>query len=345
MYFYEVYVCVSEENTNEQYTEFMKAFITGATGFIGSHLTDRLLADGVDEVRCMVREKEKWLAGKNYIPVRANLGDIDTIGDAVENVDVIYHTAGVVKAPDMQTFKRVNVDATENLLRIAMRKGVPKIVILSSQAAAGPSFDTPVDETMPMMPVSRYGESKKKMEELIHEVANQGISVSIVRPSSVYGPREEDIYTIFKIAAKGFFPIIGTGSGKPISIAHVDDVVEGTLLAAQKSAPGVQTYFISSERGYTWHEIADATSEALGKKLIRLNVPERLVRGVGSFAEVSASFFGKYPVMNKDKAAEMVLSWVCSVQKAKAELGYAQKVELKTGIQQTVDWYKRHNWL
>lgn len=293
----------------------------------------------------MVRDKEKWLAGKPYIPVKATLSDIDAISKAVKGIDVIYHTAGVVKAADMHTFQRVNVDATENLLRIAMRQEVPKIVIMSSQAAAGPSLDAPVDESMPMMPVSRYGESKKRMEDLIHEVAGKGISVSIVRPSSVYGPREEDIYTIFKIAAKGLFPIIGPGSGKPISLVHVDDVVEGTILAAKRDDSDIKTYFLSSERGYTWHEIADATSAALEKKLLRFNVPEGLVRNVGSFTEQAASFFGKYPVMNKDKAAEMVLSWVCSIQKAQSELGYTPKVELNTGIQQTIDWYKRHNWL
>lgn len=323
----------------------MKAFITGATGFIGSHLAERLLADPSFEVRCMVRNNEKWLAGKDYTRINANLTDIDAISEAVKDVDVIYHTAGVVKAPDMHTFQQVNVDATENLLRIAMRRKVPKIVILSSQAAAGPSFDHPVDESMPMYPVSRYGESKKRMEELIHEVADKGISVSIIRPSSVYGPREEDIYTIFKIAAKGLFPIVGPGAGKPISLVHVDDVVDGTLLAGNKLDDGIKTYFISSERGYSWHEIAFACELALGKKLLKLNVPEALVKNVGSFSQFAASFFGKYPVMNKDKASEMVLSWVCSIEKAQEELGYAPRVELNTGIQQTIDWYKRHNWI
>lgn len=323
----------------------MKAFITGATGFIGSHLADRLLRDGADDVRCMVREKEKWLAGKPYTPVRASLSDIDTIRKGMSGVDVVFHTAGVVKAADTRTFQQVNVDATENLLRIVMRAEVPKVVIMSSQAAAGPSFSDPVDESMPMMPVSRYGESKKRMEELIHTIADKGTTVTIVRPSSVYGPREEDIYTMFKIAAKGIFPIIGAGSGKPISLVHVDDVVEGTLLAANRSGTELSTYFLSSERGYTWDEIADATGEALGKKLTRINVPEKLVGSAGSIAEFVASFFGKYPVMNKDKAAEMVLSWVCSIEKAKTELGYKQGVELYAGIKQTIDWYKRHNWL
>ncbi|KPP95197.1 MAG: nucleoside-diphosphate-sugar epimerase [Bacteroidetes bacterium HLUCCA01] len=323
----------------------MKAFITGGTGFIGSHLVDRLLADNAGELRCMVRAQERWLTGKSYTRVSAGLHDVDTIAEALEGVDVLFHTAGVVKARDTRTFHQVNVEATENLLRLAMRKGVPKVVILSSQAAAGPSFNKPVEETMPMMPVSRYGESKKRMEEMIHQVAGEGISVSIIRPSSVYGPREEDIYTIFKIAAKGIFPIIGKAPGKPISLVHVRDVVEGSLLAAADRTPGVQTWFISSERGYSWHEIAEATQMALGKKLTKIHVPESWVSRVGTIAETGASFFGKYPVLNRDKAAEMVLSWVCSVEKARIELGYQPSVSLQEGIRETIAWYKTHNWL
>lgn len=324
---------------------FMKAFITGGTGFIGSHLVDTLLETTDYELRCMVRKNEKWLEGKSYTRISSDLNDMPGIKKALEGVDVIYHLAGVVKAPDQRTFNLVNVEATENLLRIAQKTGVPKVIILSSLAAAGPSTDEPIDEFAPMMPVSRYGESKKRMEELILQIADKGTSVSILRPPAVYGPREEDIYSFFRIASKGFCPIIGKGAGKPLSLVHVDDVVDGILLAEKDRRVGVETFFISSERGYTWHEIRDATSLALGRKLTTINFPENIVKGVGTIFEKTASFFGKYPVMNEDKAKEMVLSWVCSVDKAKNELGYKQKVSLEKGIQQTIDWYKLHNWL
>lgn len=323
----------------------MKAFITGGTGFIGSHLVDTLLRDGDHDLRCMVRSNERWLEGKNYKKINCDLNDIHALKEAMEGVDVVFHLAGVVKSRDNRTFERVNVEGTENLLRIAQKVGVPKIIISSSQAAAGPSFKKPVTEDDEMMPVSRYGESKKKMEELIHRIADQNSQITVVRPSSVYGPREEDIYTFFKIASKGVIPIIGSGAGKQISMAHVNDIVDGILLAASKSHKGVRTYFLSSERGYDWHEIRDATASALGKKLLTVNVPARLVRAAGKLTETAASFFGAYPVMNEDKAREMVLSWVCSVEKAKKELDYSQKIDLHEGIAQTIDWYKRHNWL
>jgi dihydroflavonol-4-reductase len=323
----------------------MKAFITGGTGFIGSHLVDALIQQGGHELRCMVRNSEKWLDGKPYTKINCDLNDIPALQKAMEGVDVVFHLAGVVKSRDTRTFERVNVEGTENLLRIAQKLGVPKIIISSSQAAAGPSFDSAVTEFDEMMPVSRYGESKMRMEQMIHRITDSKTQVTIVRPSSVYGPREEDIYTFFKIASKGICPIVGHGHGKLISMAHVSDIVDGLLLASNHVHSGVETYFLSSERGYNWHEIRDATSLALGKKLTTINVPARAVKSVGKITETVASFFGSYPVMNEDKAREMVLSWVCSVDKAANELGYQQKISLNDGIQQTISWYKRHNWL
>ncbi len=323
----------------------MKAFITGGTGFIGSHLVDRLLKEGNHELRCMVRNEEKWLEGKEYKKIRCDLNDIAALQHAMDGVDVVFHLAGVVKAADTRVFHRVNVEGTENLIRVAQKLGIPKLIISSSQAAAGPSVNKPINENDEMMPVSRYGESKKRMEVMIHNLADQSQQITIIRPSSVYGPREEDIYTFFKVASKGICPIIGHGRGKVISMAHVRDIVNGLLLAADYNHSGVRTYFLSSERGYDWHEIRDATSRALGKKLRTINVPARMVRSVGKITQTAASFFGKYPVMNEDKAREMVLSWECSVDKAIKDLGYKQNIDLNDGILDTINWYKRHNWL
>ncbi len=323
----------------------MKAFITGGTGFIGSHLVDQLIKEGDHELRCMVRNNEKWLEGKDYKKITCDLNDISALQKAMDGVDVVFHLAGVVKAKETRIFERVNVEGTENLLRVAQKLSIPKIIISSSQAAAGPSYNEPISEDDEMMPVSRYGESKMRMENMIHKIADQSQQVTIIRPSSVYGPREEDIYTFFKVASKGICPIIGRGHGKSISMAHVNDIVDGILLAAKHEHTGVRTYFLSSERGYNWHEIRDATSNALGKKLLTINVPARMVKSVGKITEKTASFFGNYPVMNEDKAREMVLSWVCSVDRAIKELGFKQKIDLNEGIHNTINWYKRHNWL
>ncbi len=324
----------------------MKAFITGGTGFIGSHLADALIADErYSEVRCLVRTKEKWLKNKSFKKHTGDLHDLSVLNKAIQGVDVIYHLAGVVKAPDAQTFERANVDATENLIRVAQKQGVKNIVVLSSLAAVGPSNGEPVDESSPMEPVSMYGRSKKKMEELIHRITRDDDSITILRPPAVYGPREDQIYTFFKAASKRICPIIGNGTHPKISLVYVGDVVQGCLKAAQQNKPGVHTYFISGEQIHTWNEIRKTTEHVLGKKTAPIYIKPGLVKKLAGGIEKAASFFGAYPVINREKANELILEWTCSIDKAQKELNYDPEVSLGEGISRTIHWYQKHHWL
>lgn len=323
----------------------MKAFITGGTGFIGSHLADTLISNGAEEVRCMIRSDAKWLTGKKITPIKGDLHDIPALREGLKDVDVLFHLAALVKAPKQDLLNKTNVEATENLIRTAQREGVKKMVILSSLAATGPSFGRPVTEADPLMPVSMYGTSKKLMEEMIHSLAIDKDSITILRPPAVFGPREEQIYSFFKICAKGFCPIIGDGESTRISMVHVSDVIQGLMLASKNTHKGVQTYFVSSEELYTWNEIKDATERALERRLTALYIRPGIVKGIGSFLEAAGSLIGQYPVMNKDKAREMTHEWICSVDAIKKDLGYSQSMTLQEGITDTIKWYKKHNWI
>lgn len=323
----------------------MKAFVTGGTGFIGSHLVDRLLKNQNDQIHCLVRAQDKWLHDKDIIKVKGTLQDLPALQKGMEKADVVFHVAGLVKAPDQQSFDRVNVEATENILRLAMKLKVPKLVILSSLAACGPSFKRPLTEEDQLMPITMYGESKKRMEEMVAKIADESISVSLVRPPAVYGPREDQIFSVFQMASWGVFPIIGDGKSNRISLIHVSDLVEGILSAASEKKSGVETYFISSEETYTWNEILKATENIFGKKLFSLKLKPRFVETAGNIAEKAASLFGRYPVINRDKAKELGMQWTCSTEKAKSRLGYRQRIELSKGISETVQWYQRHHWL
>lgn len=324
----------------------MKAFVTGGTGFIGSHLVDALLENSdYTEVRCLIRNNPKWLKGKNITPVKGDLDDISTLREAVRGVDVIFHIAGRVKAPTYKQLEHANVGSTENLLRIAQKEGVTNIVILSSLAAAGPSNGEPVTEDTPMKPVSMYGRSKKEMEERIHALANEEASITILRPPAVYGPREDQIYSFFKMVDKRICPIIGDGEKPKISMVYVGDVVQGILKGAKQKKTGVHTYFISGEKVYTWNKIRDITTKILGKKNIPIYVKPGLVQRIAGALEKASSFFGIYPVLNRDKAKEMILEWTCSSEKAQRELGYKPQYSLEEGISRTIHWYQRHHWL
>lgn len=324
----------------------MKAFITGATGFIGSHLADRLIADdSYKEVRCLVRTTDKWLEGKRFKRIQGDLNDLSALTKGIKGADVVFHIAAIVMAPSQKEFTQANVNATEDVIRIAQKNGVKNLVILSSLAAAGPSNGTPIDETRAYKPVSMYGRSKRDMEKAIHEIANKNQSIKIIRPPAVYGPREDQIFTYFKTFNKGLSTIVGDGNHPRLSMVYVDDLVDGILKASQKTDNGIHTYFITGPDTYNWNQIHAITSKVMGKKAFKLRIKPSLVKKVGSLVENAASLIGKYPVVNKEKTNELILEWTCSSKKAEKELDYKPRVSLQEGISRTIHWYQKHNWL
>jgi nucleoside-diphosphate-sugar epimerase len=324
----------------------MKAFVTGATGFIGSHLAEALLhSSDFSEVRCLIRSSKKWLTGMDITPISGDLFDLKALDKGLDGVDVLFHLAAIVKAPTKKEFTQANVEAAEDLVRLAQKKGIKNIVLLSSLAAAGPSRGNPKKEGEPMEPVSMYGRSKMEMEARIKKAAGGNESIKIIRPPAVYGPREDQIYSFFKACSKGVCPIVGDGNNPRVSMVYVSDLINGIMLAAQKNEPGIHTYFISGEGTYSWNEIRAVTSKVLGRKTIPLKINRNLVKKIAGVIENAASLFGVYPVVNKEKANELILEWTCSSDKASKELHYHPKVSLAEGISRTIHWYKKHNWL
>lgn len=322
----------------------MIAFLTGGTGFIGSHLADALISQGI-ELRCLVRNQEKWLEGKDYKRVAGDLHDLDALKRGMKNADIVFHVAGIVKAPNALTFERENVQGSENVLRLAQKAGVKKMIMLSSLAAVGPSAGVPLTENSPYNPVSMYGESKMHMEQMVYAQAKPDDSISIIRPPAVFGPREDQIFDFFRASAKGVSPIIGDGKTTRISMVFCADLVHGIVLAAQQNRPGVESYFISGEQTYTWDHIAELTAKALGRRIHKLHINPKYVERIASVNEFIGKLMGEYPTLNKEKAKELSLEWTCSVEKAKKSLNYREQTGLEKGIYQTLYWYKAHQWI
>ena len=328
----------------------MKTLVTGATGFIGSHLAERLAADGHD-VRILLREtsNRKWIEGIDADLVVGSLSDVDSLKRAVEGVDVVYHIAGVVASKDRAGFYRGNVDATRNLL-MAIEEVNPEIkrfLHSSSLAAVGPASraDAPVDEGFAFRPITTYGESKADAETVVLEYAER-IPTTIIRPPAVYGPRDVGIYTFFQVAARGIAPLIGSDR-KLVSLVHVDDLVNGMVMAAESEKAIGETYFISSEEFYDWRQVGDITARVLGRKKPRyIGIPHGLVHLVAGVSGFIGRFQSKPPILDREKGRDITQPyWICSVDKAKNDFGYAQRVSIEKGIEGTVGWYKEHGWL
>ena len=326
----------------------MKALVTGGTGFIGSHLVEALLKKGI-QVRCLLRKTSdlKWLKG---LPIEVNWGDCNdknSLREAVEGVEQVFHLAGVTKAVHEKTYFEVNAFGTENLIHACLENNprIQKFIYLSSQAAAGPCRNgNKKKESDQCKPVSPYGQSKQMGEELAMAHA-QELPLLILRPSAVYGPRERDIYTFFKLLSKRIKPCLPS-KDQHISLCYVEDIIQAILLAAQVKGSSGEIFFLSDGQDYRLEEIGDIFAQAMGVNAFCIRVPEWMIIGMASFSEYLSKLSGKPPLLNKGKVEEILQrNWVCDITKAKTALGFEPHISLAQGAKLTFEWYKKENWL
>jgi len=322
--------------------------VTGGTGFIGSHLVEALLKKGI-QVRCLLRKTSdlKWLKG---LPIEVHWGDCNdknSLREAVEGVEQVFHLAGVTKAVHEKTYFEVNAFGTENLIHACLENNprIQKFIYLSSQAAAGPCRNgNKKKESDQCKPVSPYGQSKQMGEELALAHA-QELPLLILRPSAVYGPRERDIYTFFKLLSKRIKPCLPS-KDQHISLCYVEDIIQAILLAAQVKGSSGEIFFLSDGQDYRLEEIGDVFAQAMGVNTFCIRVPEWMIIGMASFSEYLSKLSGKPPLLNKGKVEEILQrNWVCDITKAKTALGFEPHISLAQGAKLTFEWYKKENWL
>jgi len=326
----------------------MKVLVTGATGFIGSHLTDKLLDEGFD-VFCTIRETSslRRLEGKkiNFIKSENIFEDKNTGKNT--NFDYIFHCAGIVKAKNYSGYEKGNYLLTKRILEETYKynPNLKKFIHISSQAACGPSPDRePINEEYSPKPITRYGTTKLMAEKEVFKYKDK-FPVVIVRPSAVFGERDTEILMYFKFFNKGINSLIGFGE-KYLSLIYIKDLTEGIFSASHKETESGEIFFLSSDRQYSWDEISDVTSKILNRKSMKLRIPHFFLYSAGAVYQFFSLFSKNAPTLNIEKCKDLTQRyWTCSNAKAKRILGFRENYTLEQSFRNTINWYKQNKWI
>ncbi len=325
-----------------------KVLVTGASGFIGSTLIDRLLEAGTYEVYAGVRKTSarKYLQDSRIKFIDVAFSSPERLKQQLseENFDCIFHFVGLTKAKHLDDFEKVNFLLTKNLVD-AIDPQKTKLIYLSSFAAHGPGEEvhfTKAKISDENKPNTAYGRSKLKAENYINS-SFKGKYV-IFRPTGVYGPRETDYFVFFQTIDNHIEPYLGFVP-QHLTFIYSKDLVEVCLKAFESEVSG-KTYFVSDGKMYLDSDFAAITKQVLHKRTLKLKFPLFIVRWISAFLDSFGRMIGKQFTLNNDKFAILAArNWECDIEDLKRDLNFEPKYDLQKGVEEAIAWYKKEKWL
>ena len=323
--------------------------LTGGSGFLGSHIADRLVAAGA-EVRALVRPTSdvRHLSSLPGVAlVHGALDDVPSLEAALRGVRGVIHAAGLIKARRPDDFARVNVEGTANLLAACRSTpGVARLVHVSSLAALGPSLDgCPRPPDAPPGPVTQYGRSKLGAEALVRSAAGDLCTV-VIRPPVVHGPRDRETLAFYLAVQLGVLPLTGPADSV-LSMVYATDCADACVRALDAELASGSAFDVEDGRPETLATIVGHIEAAMGRRVwLRVPIPgpalllaAAVVEGLGRIA--------RRPVMlTRDKVKELrAPHWVCDGSAARRELGWTPRTTFAEGARHAVAWYREAGWL
>lgn len=325
----------------------MKVLLTGANGFVGSHILDRLCAGG-QTVSALLRRTSRMEFIAEHIPhmdIRSgSLGDPASLARAVQGAECVIHCAGKTKVVRTEEYYEANETGTRNLVAaVNAAGGVKHFIHISSLAAnhpAGP--DAPALESDAPQPVSEYGKSKLRAEEAVREL--RGTPYTILRHAAVYGPRDRDFWSVFQAVRWHVAPLLG-GGRLPLSLVYVEDVAAAVAACMGNPAAHGKTYHVAAPEPCTVRDFMREAADFMEVRALRLPVPLAALYPVAVAQELFARLTRKPGILTRQKLREMrARGWVCSTEAIRRDLQFAA-TPLPEGIARTVGWYEQNGWL
>ena len=328
-----------------------KILITGASGFIGSTLVEEALQHDDWKIYAGVRttSSKQYLTDRRIHFFNMNFADVADLTQklATEKFDYIIHNAGATAVPQKADYFRINTDYVKNLIQAQRATGsnIQKFVFMSSLAAYGCADNFPdqkISAAHAPQPIDTYGESKLAAERFLQQQPD--LPYLIFRPTAVYGPRDRDIFQFFQIVNRGLEAYIGT-QRQDATFIYVGDLAR-LVIQATRSPLKQKSYFVSDGNIYSTEDLGKYAKTLLNKKTIKLKIPTGVVRALASTLEYGGRLTGTYPALNKEKVKILsARSWNCDTQPLEQDFGFIPAYTLKSGLAETLAWYKNNNWL
>jgi nucleoside-diphosphate-sugar epimerase len=327
------------------------AVVTGANGFVGSHLIEALLARGLHP-RAVVRASSdtRWIP-TTVERATAPLEDSTALGRAMRGANVVFHLAAVTSTSRVEDYERTNVEGTRRMLE-AVKAHAPRarVVLCSSLAAVGPARGGNLlrEEDEPI-PVSPYGRSKLEAERAAEAfAAEHALEIVIVRPSAVYGPRDRDILAAFRLARNGLALRVASAEQR-LSMIHARDLAQALVLAAQRShvsRGATRRYHVSDGTAPTWRAVTAAIAAAVGRRVLSVPLPPAAAFGAATIDSFVSGVRKAKPLITRGRIHELMANdWACDISRAREELGFTPSVPLADGLRETWEWYRAQGWL
>ncbi len=327
----------------------MIVFLTGGSGFLGSHIAEQLNEAGI-AVRALVRRTSdtKFLKSLDNVElVNGSIYDVPGLVKVMGDATHVIHSAGLVKAKTPAEFHRVNAAGAVCMLEAAKRHGnIERFVLVSSLAVCGPSADgKPLPPDAPPNPVTHYGRSKLAAERAAQAMRGE-LPVTIIRPPLIYGPRDREVLAFFKSVKFGVLPYMGS-TARGVSAVFGSDCAAACVSALSADVPSGKAYCVEDGETQTLGELVGQIEEAMGKRTwFRMPVPRKVLEAAAVGSELFGRFTDQAVMLTRDKCNELYAPhWVCESSEARADLGWQPKVSFQRGARITAEWYRRQGWL